>query len=74
MVIQWLMDRYRVSERRGCAAMRFDRSTHRDRPIRDEQEPLRKRMKEIALVRVRYGDRGALIVWLSTTPAVALAR
>jgi putative transposase len=56
-VIQWLKDRYRVSERRGCQAMRFDRSTHRHQPIRDEQVPLRKRMREIALVRVRYGYR-----------------
>jgi hypothetical protein len=46
-----------VSERRGCQAMRFDRSTHRYQPIRDEQAPLRKRMREIALVRVRYGYR-----------------
>jgi putative transposase len=52
-----LKDRYRVSERRGCKAMRFDRSTHRYQPIRDEQVPLRKRMREIALVRVRYGYR-----------------
>ncbi len=46
-----------MSERRGCKAMRFDRSTHRYQPIRDEQVPLRKRMREIALVRVRYGYR-----------------
>ena len=46
-----------MSERRGCKAMRFDRSTHRNQPIRDEQVPLRKRMREIALVRVRYGYR-----------------
>jgi len=46
-----------VSERRGCAAMQFDRSTHRYQPIRDEQVPLRQRMKEIASVRVRYGYR-----------------
>ena len=37
--------------------MRFDRSVHRYRPSRDEQVVLRKRMKEIALVRVRYGYR-----------------
>jgi putative transposase len=37
--------------------MRFDRSTHRYRPIRDDQAALRKRMKEIASVRVRYGYR-----------------
>ena len=46
-----------MSERRGCAALRFDRSTHRYQPIRDDQAALRKRMKEIASVRVRYGYR-----------------
>lgn len=46
-----------MSERRGCAAMRFDRSTHRYRPIRDDQAAPRKRMKEIASVRFRYGYR-----------------
>lgn len=46
-----------MSERRGCAALRFDRSTHRYRPIRDEEAALRKRMREIASVRVRYGYR-----------------
>ena len=56
-VVLSLRDRYRVSERRGCAALRFDRSTHRYQSIRDEQAALRKRMKEIASVRVRYGYR-----------------
>jgi putative transposase len=51
------MDRYRVSERRGCAAMRFDRSSHRYRGHRSEQAPLRHRIKEIAAVRPRYGYR-----------------
>ena len=37
--------------------MRFDRSTHRYPPIRDDQAALRKRMTEIASVRVRYGYR-----------------
>ena len=46
-----------MSERRGCAALRFDRSVHRYRSSRDEQVVLRKRMREIALVRVRYGYR-----------------
>ena len=40
-VIRWLQDHYRVSECSSCAAMHFDRSTHRDRPVRHEREPLR---------------------------------
>lgn len=47
----------RVSERRGCAVLRFDRRTHRYKSIRADQAPLRKRIKEIAETRVRYGYR-----------------
>jgi len=46
-----------VSERHGCAALRFHRRTHRYKSIRDDQVPLRKRIKEIAETRVRYGYR-----------------
>jgi putative transposase len=49
------MERYRVSERRGCQALRFGRSSHRYRPIRDDQAPLRKRIRDLAAARVRYG-------------------
>ena len=44
-----------MSERRSCAVLRFDRSTHRYWSIRDDQAPLRLRIKEIAATRVRYG-------------------
>jgi len=44
-----------VSERRGCAALRFHRSSQRYRSSRDDQAPLRLRIREIAAVRVRYG-------------------
>ena len=37
--------------------MRLDRRTHRYRPRRDDQAPLRLRIREIAAVRVRYGYR-----------------
>ena len=46
-----------MSERRGCATLRFHRRTHRYKSIRDDQVPLRKRIKEIAEARVRYGYR-----------------
>jgi len=46
-----------VSERRGCKTLRFHRRTHRYKLIRDDQVPLRKRIKEIAETRVRYGYR-----------------
>ena len=56
-IVRWIQDRYRVSERRSCAALRFDRSSHRDKTIRDDQAALRQRIKDIAAVRVRYGDQ-----------------
>lgn len=46
-----------MSERRGCAALRFDRRTHRYKSVRPDQAPLRQRIREIAETRVRYGYR-----------------
>ena len=46
---------YRVSERRGCAVLRFNRSSHRYRAIRNDQAVLRERIRELAAARVRYG-------------------
>jgi putative transposase len=57
-----LQDRYRVSERRGCVALRFDRSSHRYRGCRDDQAFLRHRIREIAAMRVRYGYRRIYIM------------
>jgi len=52
-----MQEQYRVSERRGCAVLRFDRSSHRYRPSRDDQAFLRHRIREIAASRIRYGYR-----------------
>jgi len=46
---------YRVSERRGCAVLRFNRSSHRYRAIRNDQAALTGRIRELAAARVRYG-------------------
>jgi putative transposase len=48
-------DAFGVSERRGCRALRFHRSSHRTVGRRDDQAPLRQRIEEIAAVRIRYG-------------------
>ena len=56
-LVQYLQGQYRVSERRGCAVLRFDRSSHRYRLRRDDQAFLRHRIREIAASRVRYGYR-----------------
>lgn len=52
-----LTTRYGVSVRRACAAMQFPRSTYHYRGVRDAQEPLRMRLRELATSRVRYGYR-----------------
>jgi putative transposase len=46
---------YKVSERRGCRVLRSNRSGHRYRAIRHDQAILRRRIREIAAARVRYG-------------------
>jgi putative transposase len=48
---------WQVSIRRACRALPVDRSTYHYRPRRSEQAGLRKRIKEIAETRVRYGYR-----------------
>ena len=57
VIVRYLQGQYRVSERRGCAVLRFDRSSHRYRSIRDDQAFLRHRIREIASTRIRYGYR-----------------
>jgi putative transposase len=51
------METYQVSERRACAVLGVNRTSLRRRSTRDQQEYLRKRIREIAAVRVRYGYR-----------------
>lgn len=54
-LVRYLEWTYRISERRGCAALRCDRSSHRYRAIRNDQAMLRGRIRELAAARVRYG-------------------
>ncbi len=48
---------WRVSIRRACGVIRFRRSTYHYRSRRPSQAALRKRIREIAETRVRYGYR-----------------
>ncbi len=53
-----MRDRFGVSERRACRALRLSRSTYRYSPIeRDDEEPLIRRIIELAAVFGRYGYR-----------------
>lgn len=54
-MIDHLRGCYRVSIRRACRALTANRSTYHYRPKRTEQTALKKRIREIAATRVRYG-------------------
>jgi putative transposase len=53
----WARGAYQLSERRATRLIRIDRSSHRYRSRKDPQEPLRRRLKELASTYVRYGYR-----------------
>ena len=48
---------WEVSERRACRVLKAPRSTQQYKSTRDDQANLKKRIKEIAETRVRYGYR-----------------
>lgn len=56
-MVEWAMKTYQISERRACAVLGVNRTSLRKRSTRDKQEYLRKRIREIAAIRVRYGYR-----------------
>jgi hypothetical protein len=53
--VAWTREAYRLSERWACRAIGAPRSTVRYRSVRPHQEAVRKRLKELASVRVRAG-------------------
>jgi putative transposase len=56
-LVEYLRTSYRISIRRACGALCFDRSTYHYKHRRPEQASLRKRIHELAESRVRYGYR-----------------
>ena len=55
--VEYLCDRYRVSERHACSVLRVPRATYRYRSCADPRTELRMRIRELARARVRYGYR-----------------
>ena len=55
--VQWVQEAYQVSERRACAATGVCRGLVRYQSRRPAQEPLRRRIQELAAVRISYGYR-----------------
>lgn len=56
-LVDFVRTAYRVSIRRACRVLRAGRSTYHYRSRKDGQAVLRKRIREIAETRVRYGYR-----------------
>lgn len=56
-LVEYLRTSYRISIRRACGALRFDRSRYHYKHRRPEQASLRKRIRELSEARVRYGYR-----------------
>ena len=54
-VLSWAKQAYRLAERRACRALGVSRSSIRYRSRRPTRAPLRRRLKELAGVRVSYG-------------------
>ena len=59
---QYLMDNYRVSVRRGSSLMLIGPSVYYYRARGRDDTPLRNRIREIAITRVRYGCRRIYIL------------
>jgi len=55
--VEWARDAYRVSVRRACRASGFSRSSIVYKSRRPPQEALRRRIRELAAVRISYGYR-----------------
>jgi len=55
VLVGWAREAYRLSERRACRAVGVCRSFIGYRSVRPPQESLRKRLRELASVRVRAG-------------------
>ena len=53
-----LKDRFEVSERRACQVLKQPRATQRYLPnVRDDEQPLTRRIIELASIFGRYGYR-----------------
>lgn len=55
--VDYLRERYRVSERHACGVLRVPRATYRYRSCADPRTDLRMRIRDLARARVSYGYR-----------------
>ena len=73
-LVEYLRTSYRISIRRACGALRFDRSTYHYKHRRPEQASLRKRIRELSEARVRYGYRRIHILLILVAGSLDHAR
>ena len=55
--VGWLRERYAFSERRACRLGGTGRSSARYRPVRGDDAAVRRRLRELAAERPRFGYR-----------------
>ncbi len=55
--VRWVQDAFAVSERAACDAGGVARSSVRYQSVAAPQEPLRRRLRELAASRVAYGRK-----------------
>ena len=55
--LAYVVGHYCISQRRACKLVKMSRSTLYYLPVRDARPELRRRMKELAQTRIRYGYR-----------------
>lgn len=55
--VNYIQDHYGLCTQRACGLVRQARSPHYYRSVKDPRTALRRRMREIAQTRIRYGYR-----------------
>jgi putative transposase len=55
--VRYLQDGFRISERRACRLFQFSRASHRYQSTRTDDAVLRRRIRELAAARPRFGYR-----------------
>lgn len=55
--VPYMLSRHRISIRRACDLVKMRRSVHYYRSVKDPKLALRKRMRALAQMRIRYGYR-----------------
>lgn len=61
-MVNYVQEQYALSQRRACRLLKLDRSTARYRPRQNAQTALRKRLRELAEQRPRFGYRRLTIL------------